>query len=396
MESGVESVHFSGRAWGVLWPSHRYLSISSPTSVQGRSVGAITLTTPLTPIYDLLRESEKVILLYIVLDTIILVMVGLYLISRTVINPINKILRMTEEYKEGDIIPPIGEISRNEIGKLTHSLSVMLRRLQENKRELREHITSLEQANEDLRRAQEEVIRTEKLASVGRLAAGIAHEIGNPIGIVLGYLDLIRKEDVDNAEKRDFLNRIESEIARIHQTIRSLLDFSRPSSGQPERTGVHGLLQSTIQMLEPQPMMEDVLITYELKAGDDAVFADPHQLRQVFLNVVMNALDSLNSEEARDRSKRILLRSRNILAALEIVIEDNGKGIPEKEIDHIFDPFFTTKEPGRGTGLGLSVCYRILERAGGTIQAESGLGKGTKIIIKLPLMDGEQRGIRAD
>ena len=146
MESGVESVHFSGRTWGVIWPNHHYLSISSPVLIRGRSAGAITLTTTLAPVYDTLRNSEKVIVLYILLDTIILVMVGLYLISRTVINPINKLLRMTEEYKEGDIIPPIGETSRNEIGKLTHSLSVMLRRLQENKRELKEHISSLEQA----------------------------------------------------------------------------------------------------------------------------------------------------------------------------------------------------------------------------------------------------------
>jgi signal transduction histidine kinase len=394
MESGVESVHFSGRTWGVIWPNHHYLSISAPFLIQGRSAGAITLKTALTPIYDSLRNSEKVIILYIFLDTIILVMVGLYLISRTVINPINKLLQMTEEYKEGDIIPPIGETSRNEIGKLTQSLSVMLRRLQENKRELKEHISSLEQANEELQRAQEEIIRTEKLASVGRLAAGIAHEIGNPIGIILGYLDLIKKDDMEDTEKKDFLERMESEITRIHQIIRSLLDFSRPSSGKPERTGVHSLIKSTIEMLEPQPMMEDVRIKFRLNANKDTIYADPQQMMQVFLNIIMNALDSLSTEKDRDQIKEIALKSRNIHDNIEIAIEDNGGGIPEKEIEHIFDPFYTTKEPGKGTGLGLSVCYRIIERAGGGIQAESTPEKGTKIMIKLPIMGGERRGSR--
>jgi signal transduction histidine kinase len=294
---------------------------------------------------------------------------------------------MTEEYKEGDFVPSLEETSRNEIGELSRSLSIMLKRLDDNKKELKAHITSLEKANIELKQAQNEVIRSEKLASVGRLAAGIAHEIGNPIGIILGYLGLIKKRDIRDEEKEDFLYRIESEITRINRIIRQLLDFSRPSSGKPEKTPAHELIMNTINMLKPQPMMEDISITFALEAASDTVFADPNQLQQVFLNIIMNAADFLagkNLSEDSSSKKEIILQSKNADDYIELRIMDNGPGIPEEERDHIFDPFYTTKEPGKGTGLGLAVCYRIVEGLGGTIRIEGEIGEGTTIIITLP------------
>ena len=388
LKMGIWSVNFSERTWGVIWFSNKNISISAPLLFEGRTLGAVTISASLMPIYKTLRKSEKVILLYILLDTIILAIVGIYLLSLIVVKPVNRLLQMTKEYKEGDIFPALGEASGNEIGNLSRSLSIMLNRLDENKRELKAHISSLEKANKELQQAQNEIVRSEKLASIGRLSAGIAHEIGNPIGIILGYLELIRKGDPGENEKEDFLNRIESEIIRINQIIRNLLDFSRPSSGKPEKASAHDLITNTVNILKPQPMMKDIRINLELKADNDTILADANQLQQVFLNIIMNAADAFtekNLPEDKGSGRELILKSENSGSSIYISFMDNGPGISETELAHIFDPFYTTKEPGKGTGLGLSICYRILEELGGTIKAESSQGEGTTIAITLPL-----------
>jgi signal transduction histidine kinase len=394
VETGIGSVNFSGSTWGVIWLGQKEVRISEPLLFGGRTIGGITLSASLAPVYQAVRKSEKVILLYIILDTIILALVGIYLLSRIVVKPIHNILDIAEEYEGGELLPLADETSRNEIAKLSRSLSNMLKRLDENKKELKDHISSLEQANKDLQQAQNEIIRSEKLASVGRLAAGIAHEIGNPIGIILGYFDLIRKGEISDKEKEDFLDRIESEITRINRIIGQLLDFSRPSSGAQEETRVHDMIQTTVDMLKPQPTVEGVQIDLVLEASSDTIFADPDQLQQVFLNILMNAAHALSEKEPAEEDsseKTLTIRSQNTDGSIELRFTDNGPGIAEEELTHILDPFYTTKEPGDGTGLGLSVSYRIIEGLGGTISAESSVGKGTTITLNLPLYGKEER-----
>jgi len=393
METGIGSVNFSGSTWAVIWLGNEEVKISEPLFFEGRPVCGITISANLDPVYQTVRRSEKVILLYILMDTMILALVGIYLLSRIVVKPIHNILEIAEEYEEGELLPLADETSRNEIAKLSRSLSNMLKRLGENKKELKAHISSLEKANKELQQAQNEIIRSEKLASVGRLAAGIAHEIGNPIGIILGYLDLIRKGETTEEEKEDFLDRIESEITRVNRIIGQLLDFSRPSTGRLERTHVHDMVLTTVEMLKPQPMVEDIRINLLLEASNDTIFADPDQLQQVFLNIMMNAADALSAKKppVEDGSEKTLtIRSQNADGSIELRFMDNGPGIPEKELVHILDPFYTTKDPGKGTGLGLSVCYRIVEGLGGKIRAESSVGTGTTIVVNLPLYVREE------
>ncbi len=390
MANRFRNVHYSGSTWGVLWLSHRNVSISGPLIREGRIIGGIAITASLAPIYERLRRSEKVVLLYILLDTVILAIVGIYILSRTVIKPIHKLLAMTEEYKNGYVIPSFPDISKNEIGKLSRSLGNMIKRLDENKKELQDHISSLEKANIELKQAQDEIIRSEKLASVGRLLAGIAHEIGNPIGIILGYLDLIKKGNINEDEKHDFLDRVGSEVARVNLIIKQLLDFSRSSSGKPEKAHTHELVMRAVDIMRPQPMMEKIQIRLELNADNDYIFVDPNYLQQVFLNIIMNAADALMDKEisgGESDTKVLMIKSKNIGEFIEIRIVDNGPGMPKEALDHIFDPFYTTKEPGKGTGLGLSVSYRIIESYRGTISAESQIMEGTTIIIKLPIHD---------
>ena len=385
--TGLASHRFSGSTWGVIWLSQEDLLVSSPLQMNGSSIGGIAVAGSLIPVYQTLRQSQKIILLYIVLDALILVMVGIVLLSRIVVKPIHQLLKLTAEYKEGYMVPSFGEASNNEIGELSRSLKNMLKRLDENKQELKDHITSLEMANQELKQAQDEIIRSEKLATVGRLAAGIAHEIGNPIGIVLGYLDLLESNDISTEEKRDYLKRIESEVNRISQIIRQLLDFSRPSSGKAEETPVHKIVTKTVDMFEPQPMMEDIDIHLELGAAQDSVLADPNELQQVFLNIIMNAADALSVKDVPGSEKKLVIKTENVDNSIRLHLSDNGPGMSEHEIAHIFDPFFTTKDPGKGTGLGLSVCYRIVEGLGGAIRAESTQGGGMTLVITLPLMN---------
>jgi len=394
MQGNGISVNYKGSAWGVFWLSKKDILVSGPLIYRGRHVGGAAIKSSLDSIYRSLREAEKLVIFYIILDAIILTLVGIYLLSRLVVNPIHRLLKMTEKYRDEDALSPVPEDSGNEIGNLSRSLGAMLQRLDENKKELKRNITSLEKANLELKQAQDEIIRSEKFASVGRLAAGIAHEIGNPLGIILGYLELIRKGDITTDEKRDFLNRIESEITRINVIIRQLLDFSRPSAGNGKENRIHDIITDTVNLMNPHPLLDGISLRLDLKAERDTVFADSNQLQQVFLNIIMNSADVLKDEASKrdDASNNILITTDNKDGSIEIRFIDNGPGIDEESMQHIFDPFYTTKDPGKGTGLGLSVSYMIIESHGGTIRAESVKGKGASIIINLPLYLSSEQG----
>jgi len=340
---------------------------------------------------------QKIVFFYILLNTLFLALFGFYLIYRSTIRPINRLVKRVEEFKEGDTFFLTSGAEQNEFGKLSSSLNVMLRRLEDNKAELKTGIRSLEKANLELQQAQEEIIRSEKLASVGRLASGVAHEIGNPIGIVLGYLGLLEGSDLNDEERRDFINRIEKEIGRINRTIRNLLDFSRPSKGEMRVVSVHKIIGDMVDILKPQTMVSDSEIFLDKGAKKDTVLADPDKLKQVFLNLSMNAIDAMGANQKKNESQKNALSIQTSISTetkadkrvnkskIHIEFIDNGSGIPAEDLTRIFDPFYTTKEPGKGTGLGLSVSLRIIEDIGGDIKVKSEAGKGTKIVVILPI-----------
>jgi len=352
-----------------------------------------------TGLYDIpfSHPYQKIVFFYILLNTLFLALLGFYFIYRSIIRPINRLVKRAEEFKEGEAFSLASDTEQNEFTKLSRSINVMLRRLEDNKAELKTGILSLEKANLELQQAQEEIIRSEKLASVGRLASGVAHEIGNPIGIVLGYLGLLKGSDLNDEERRDFINRIEKEIGRINRTIRNLLDFSRPSKGEMKVVSVHKIIGDMVDILKPQPMVSDSEIFLDKGAKKDNVLADPDKLKQVFLNLSMNAMDAMGANQTKNESQKNTLSIRTSLSPktkadkrvnkskIHIEFIDNGSGIPVEDLTRIFDPFYSTKEPGKGTGLGLSVSLRIIEDIGGDIKVKSEPGKGTKIIIILPI-----------
>jgi two-component system NtrC family sensor kinase len=362
-------------------------------------LGMILLDIVMIRLYNvpLGHPYHKIIIFYILFNTLFLALFGFYLLHRSIIRPINRLVRRAEEYKEGETFFLASDTEQDEFGRLSRALNMMLRGLEDNKVKLEAGITSLEKANLELTQAQEEIIRSEKLASIGRLASGVAHEIGNPIGIVLGYLDLLKGNDLKRQERGDIISRIEKEIDRINRTIRNLLDFSRPSKGEVKAVSVHQTIVDMLDILKPQPMMADINVVLDQQAAQDTVLADPDKLKQVFLNIVMNAIDAMEANQPKDESHNKVLAIRTSMVSetqpdrrengnrVQIEFTDNGPGIPAEDINKIFDPFYTTKEPGKGTGLGLSVSLRIVEETGGDIKAKSERGEGTTLTVILPI-----------
>jgi hypothetical protein len=224
---------------------------------------------------------------------------------------------------------------------------------------------SLKNANLDLQRAQADVIRAEKLSTVGRLASGVAHEIGNPLGIVLGYLELLNRSDTGDAERRDYIKRSVVEIERIGAIIQQLLDFSRPAKGVPTLVSAHTVMAEVVEMLSVQPIFAGIDFHLQLSAGCDSVCADRDQIKQVLINLALNAADAVTAKGC-GRQGRIVMSSeltpsnagavssaadREEPRFFSIRCADNGAGIPEDQLSCVFDPFFTTKEPQRGAGV---------------------------------------------
>jgi len=421
MRLGVERVSFSPSPKSFWQGLPEKIVLAAPLYNDRNVIGALRLETSLADVRQSLARSRNLLFFYIVLDILILVAFGTYIFSKLVVKPVQQLVQTAEGFQEGDKIPDVSAGEQNELGKLAQALNAMLQRLAENKDELRQHVISLEQANLELKRAQEEVIFSEKLASVGRLAAGIAHEIGNPIGIVLGYLELLQRDDIDQAERLELNNRMGNEIQRINQTIRQLLDFSRPGSRDRQPISVHPLIQDTLDVLEHQLRQQRIKVVLELEAQPDKVFANADQLKQVFLNLTVNAADAMEATSERPQGGQLRVRTRSFEGEslvkesaggqplrrstdpsatdysqlrrthgttrdrwIEIQFADTGIGIPKENQTRVLDPFFTTKEAGKGTGLGLSVSIQIIETLGGRMEVNSRSGEGTKVSIILP------------
>jgi len=394
LSSGSDSVQFIGNTFGFFWVQHEYLVIATPLRRDGELVAGFCLVFSLESIYRSLRNSQQILFLYIFVNIAILVFFGVYRIFKLYLQPLSRLAQRAEEYKEDDAMLFAVRKEDNELQRLSTSLNGLLRRLSAEKKKLRATVASLETANAELKRAQTEIIRAEKLASVGRLSAGIAHEIGNPIGIVTGYLELLKHSEIPEEERVEFLNRAQQEIERISSIIRQLLEISRPSHGSSQPVPVHALIEDMAEGLSLQPFMSHIRLKSALEATDDTVVLDSNQLRQVFLNLIINAADAVSAKGPGSRGE-LMISTANVRVLeevsgkdrnwLNVHFKDSGSGIPAENLASIFDPFFTTKEPGKGTGLGLAVSFMIIESVGGRLRAESSVGEGTVMTVSLPV-----------
>lgn len=241
----------------------------------------------------------------------------------------------------------------------------------------------IEERTQELRAAQEQLLQSEKLASIGQLAAGVAHEINNPMGVILGFAQGILKTLPGDDPLRKPLATIEKESLRCKRIVQNLLDFARRSKPAPHLTNINELIDASCNLVEHQTSLQNVKLVKGYDPTLPPIMADPNQLQQVFINIMLNAY------QAMPNGGTLHIATRVEGSELQAIFTDTGTGIPPENVQHIFDPFFTTKEVGEGTGLGLSVSYGIIKAHGGDIEVESQVGKGTTFVIKLPLDKSE-------
>jgi signal transduction histidine kinase len=303
-------------------------------------------------------------------------------LTRFVIGPIERLSRAAVRVAEGAReLPPVREGAR-ELVELGTSLSTMTGALRSEESELRRTIEEVRAAKSELEAAQESLVQSERLASVGRLAAGLAHEIGNPLAAISSLEELLADSPNLDDEERELLARMRHETERVQRVLRDLLDFARPSRvlarEELEPSGHVGMAASHVaQLVRPQRAFRELLVTLELADGLPPVTMSPSRLEQVLLNLVLNAAD------ASPPGGVLAIRAFAAGRVVRLEVEDEGGGVAPTIADTLFEPFVTTKDVGKGTGLGLAVCRGIVEAAGGTIRHEAG-AKGARFVIEVP------------
>jgi signal transduction histidine kinase len=304
--------------------------------------------------------------------------------TRLVVKPVVELSRSAGRVAEGGRALELPRGGARELADLGASIAVMTARLRADEEAMRAKVDELERAGRELRAAQDQLVRSERLASVGRLAAGLAHEIGNPIAAVLGFQELLLAGGLDAAEQRDFLERMKRETERVHHVLRDLLDFARPmarSDAAAEAPGsVSQAIDDVIALVTPQKTMRGVEVRREVAPGLPAVALAEERLVQVLLNLLMNAADAV----PRTGGEIVVRALRGAPGRLEIEVEDNGPGIAPEIEARLFEPFATTKDVGKGTGLGLAVCRGLVEAAGGSIRVLRGGDGGARFVLELP------------
>lgn len=341
----------------------------------------VELHFSLADIRSNLLRTQRVVILYVLLYGLILVLAGYYLLQKNVIRPARNLLMATEAVGRGDLERRLPSAGPAEIGQLATAYNRMLDALRQSRRETEQHIRSLEETNHQLQQTRDELIRSEKLASVGQLAAGLAHELGNPLAALIGYLELLKKNPGGDPE-HELIERSLVETQRIDFLVRELLDFSRPADNTSrEPLDPVAELRSCVTLLDNQGSLGAVEVVDQLAEFAGRIRINPHKLRQVFINLLLNAV------QACEGAGRITLSAGATDQHVWIELRDTGCGIEAAQLNNIFDPFYTTKEPGQGTGLGLAVCQRIIEEAEGRIEVNSQPGQGSRFRLILPVFE---------
>ncbi len=320
-------------------------------------------------------------------------------VHRLVYLPLKDLETGAQRMSAGDLDQGIPVRSEDEFGQLAAAFNAMTVALKNSQGELREWGRTLEEKvatrTRELRIAEAEATRSEKLASVGLLAAGIAHELNNPLTGVLTFTHLMRKKTPDGTEDAEDLDLVIRETKRCAAIIRRLLDFAREKKPETKYADINQVVEETVRIVERPASFLDIDIALDLDRTVPQIWIDADLIKQVIMNMVVNA------QHAIENTGTITVRTRRCpepvaidpggaaVPMVEIAVIDTGCGIPEHNLQRIFDPFFTSKAVGKGTGLGLSVSHGIVRSHGGTIEVESVVGEGSTFRIRLPIDPGE-------
>lgn len=326
-------------------------------------------------------QGIRLLSFYLLLNAAAAVMLGAVLLTRLVLRPVNRLAETMSVLPSPEDFRPIAPARRDEIGELTEAFNALMQRLAEAEQKRKGHLAELQAAYQRLAEAQERLIGAEKLAALGRLSAGIAHEIGNPLSAISGYLDLL--PSLNGVERDEVLCRAKAEADRIDRIIRGLLGLARARIADEKPVHASAFLGETIRAIQAQPLFREIRIETEFASDLPEILTAQGRLGQVLVNLCINAADAMG------RKGRITIRAVRSERGVRIEVTDAGPGIDPQDLPHIFEPFFTTKRQGEGTGLGLAISYQIVTSLGGTLMVESRAGAGATFIIDLPKADGQ-------
>jgi len=366
----LEGERWTDRAFVV---SDWYITAYEPiTDIFNERVGMLYVGVLEKKYIDIRKNLLKVFILITISGVVVGVGLG-FLMTNRMIHAVHRLILASNEVASGNLNPEIGPISKSEIGILQKNFSQMLSALRK---------------RDELLRAEREsmLLQSEKQAGIGRLAAGVAHEINNPLTGVLTFTHMLLKRRDITDEVRADLETIARETERVRKIVKGLLDFARETKLEPEPTDINLLVKSAIGLVENQAIIKGITLKFLPGENIPVRTVDRNQLQSAILNIILNAFDATGPGGTITVSTNISVSAgTEEKKGIEISISDTGCGIPPENLDKIFDPFFTTKEVGHGTGLGLAVTYGIVERHGGSIRVQSKVGKGSTFTIWLPL-----------
>jgi two-component system NtrC family sensor kinase len=321
-------------------------------------LGVLDVNVSLAEVDQEIAHSRLVIMGSAVLAILAGSLMLWWLNRRLVVRPVAALVEGTRRVSAGDLNVTIPFIGRHELGELAKAFNTMIRSLAD---------------------TQNQLAQADKLASVGRLAAGIAHEINNPLTGVLSYASLLRKRMDQDPSACEDLDVIVRETVRCRGIIRGLLDFARPTAPARKPTDLNDVVRRAVSVVMTQLSMQKVVLSLDLAPDLPSANLDGNQIQQVVVNLLLNAADAIGTEGGTIRA----ITHPGAGSLIELLLEDSGKGIPAEDLPRIFEPFFTTKG-NHGTGLGLAVSWGIVEAHGGSLEAQSKPGNGTCFTLRLP------------
>lgn len=357
----------------LLGGGHYYCSAGTFPTLNGRrNLGYLLLCSYEQPLRSL-RGTQQMLLAVSALG-ILIGTAFVWFLVRKVTQPLRALSLSAEAVGKGDYSQRVQVTSSDECGELAAAFNQMT----ENVKRSREQ---LEQTVDTLKTTQAQLIQSEKLSGIGEFVAGVAHELNNPLTSVMGFSELLSKADNDPQHKR-FLEMINKSAQRCHKIVQSLLSFARHRAPERKLSSINELVESAVEFLQYQLRTSNIEVVTRLDAHVSKAMVDPHQIQQVFLNIINNARQAIEGHQPKGL---IQIATETCGQVVRITFQDNGPGISEKNLSKVFDPFFTTKDVGKGTGLGLSLCYGIIKEHGGAISVRSKPGEGATFVIELPL-----------
>ena len=370
----------SWQLWLEILPPEKQFAEITTAVFRESTVQALQIRYPLHNIHQQMRFLALLAISVCLAYGLILVITAVLVFNRAVILPITLLTGSTRKFAEGDLNQRVKETGPLEIAELGSAFNRMADSLQAGITTQQQQYLKLEQTHNDLVETRQHLAHSERLASVGNLTSGIAHELGNPLSAVIGYLELL-KQKIDNSGNHDLIVRALDETSRMDQLIKEMLDFTTPGSASESFPCCPAeVLDRSCNLLQLQGALKDRQLSCQWDADLPMVKIAPLKLQQILINLILNARDS-TSENGFIAVSGTLENTQIIIS-----VEDNGHGIPAEQIKSIFDPFFTTKASGKGRGLGLYISFQLASEVGGSLQVSSNLGHGSCFTLTLPIL----------